>query len=216
MVRRYNALKEPETRRSSAVNLTFLGDALDHWKGSLFELLQKSELLTDFAVDPMAPDWPSWQPEHLNTFARLIRIDKRQIISHDASLWDRKAYFREINRRGDLFLDPDTGIATGRVEDISRYVTPGEICSLLSYPDRLVAVYQHVRARVTAERVDEVCHAVNGNADGLHWVSYESASVAMVFFSHSESRSASVANCFRQFLGKDASRRIRTSAHRVL
>jgi hypothetical protein len=33
------------------MNLTFLGDALDHWKGSIFESLQKGGILPDFAVD---------------------------------------------------------------------------------------------------------------------------------------------------------------------
>ena len=96
------------------MNLRFLGDALDHWKGSLFELLQKTNQLHNFVVDPTAADWGSWQPEHVDAFARLLRIDRRQIILHNASLKDRTMYFNEIRSEGDLFLDPDTGIKTGR------------------------------------------------------------------------------------------------------
>lgn len=91
------------------MNLAFLGDALDHWKGSLFESLQRSIVLRDFAVDPMASDWSKWQPEDISLFTRLLRIDKSQLIPHNIGLTNRKRYFDEIEHPGDLFLDPDTG-----------------------------------------------------------------------------------------------------------
>jgi len=191
------------------VNLAFLGDALDHWKGSLIESLQNSNLLSGFAVDPMAVDWSAWQPDDVLAFARLLRINKSQIISHSVHITNRNAYFGEIRHNGDLFLDPDTGIATGRVQNICRYIKPTEIDKLLYNSDRLVAVYQHVRARVTSQRIDEVCHVLNGEIVGLQWCSYESSTVAMMFLSLSPVRVAKVAMHFRNLLGQDASRRIR-------
>ncbi len=75
------------------MNLAFLGDALDHWKGSLFESLQKAGCLRHFAVDPMASDWAAWQSEDISLFARLLRVDESQIIRHKVSLSNRKQYF---------------------------------------------------------------------------------------------------------------------------
>src|SRR6266542_4206536 len=96
------------------MNLTFLGDALDHWKGSLFESLSRAGILRNFAVDPMASDLPAWRPEDFLLFAQLLRVDRSQIVEHQADLGDRSRYFAEITHSGDLFLDPDTGVATGR------------------------------------------------------------------------------------------------------
>src|ERR1039457_4957126 len=67
--------------RRNWVKLAFPGDAHDHWKGSLFESLQQSSVLRDFAVDPMASDWSDWKPEDVLLFTRLLRIDKSQLIS---------------------------------------------------------------------------------------------------------------------------------------
>jgi hypothetical protein len=39
------------------MNLKYLGDTLDHWKGCLFEYLQAQCVLRDFAVDPMATEF---------------------------------------------------------------------------------------------------------------------------------------------------------------
>jgi hypothetical protein len=38
------------------LNLIYLGDALDHWKGSLFESLQQEKAVQGLAVDPMTSD----------------------------------------------------------------------------------------------------------------------------------------------------------------
>ena len=87
-------------------------------------------------------------------------------------------YFAEIQHPGDLFLDPDTGIATGTPS--ARHVAPSEIETLLTGTNRLVAVYQHVRAQRVPDRVDAVCAAVAATAPKVHWCSYESGTVAMV------------------------------------
>jgi len=191
------------------VNLAFLGDALDHWKGSLIESLRNSNLLSGFAVDPMAVDWSAWQSDDVMAFARLLRINKSQIISHSVYIANRNTYFDEIRHNGDLFLDLDTGIATGRVQNIYRYIRPTEINKLLYNSNRLVAVYQHVRARVTSQRIDEVCRVLNGEIVGLQWCSCESSTVAMMFLSLSSVRVAKVATHIRHLLGQNASRRIR-------
>lgn len=192
----------------------YLGDALDHWKGSLFESLTQSGILRNFAVDPMAKDWADWQPDDVLAFTHLLRIDKSQLISHKAefSLLNRQKYFAEMSHTDDLFLDPDTGIATGKVGDKSKYVTPQEIKFLLGKSDRLIAVYQHTSRKTISKRVDEVCGAVHGAINEIQWASYESPTVAMIFLSHSYARIADVTKHFRCLLGQHAAqKRIRTS-----
>src|SRR5688500_3252510 len=65
------------TRRfcgGTKMNLRYLGDALDHWKGSLFEYLQTACLVRELAVDAMAGDAEQWQPADWKLFARLLRV----------------------------------------------------------------------------------------------------------------------------------------------
>ena len=113
------------------MNLMYLGDALDHWKGSLFEFLQAEQLLRDFAVDPMATDGHFWEDTDFALFARLLRINANQILRHEFPLVQRAPYFNEIDHAGDLFLDPDTGIQTGGNGHPAKYVKPHELAGLL-------------------------------------------------------------------------------------
>lgn len=196
------------------MNLAFLGDALDHWKGSLFESLQQSAVLRDFAVDAMASDWTAWQPEDLALFARLLRVQPAQVIRHTVGLSSRSQYFSEIVHGGDLFLDPDTGVATGTVKSIHQYIKPSEIAGLLLPLDRMLAIYQHIRAQSVSARVDAVCRTLNCAIGSCHWTSYESGTVAMIFLSRSQPRTAAVAEHFGAVLGRHALGRVRTSNHR--
>jgi hypothetical protein len=198
-----------------SLNLQFLGDALDHWKGSLFESLRMAEALRDFAVDPMASDLDSWRQEDFKLFARLLRITPAQIIRHRVTLEERVKYFGEISHRGDLFLDPDTGVATGPVKKALRYVNPSEIGQLLNgSPNRLLIVYQHVRGQPVASRVDEVLDTLRHEIGGFSWCSYESGTVAMLFLARLPMRTAAIAEHFEALLGRHAAGRIRRSEFR--
>jgi hypothetical protein len=191
------------------MNLAYLGDALDYWKGALFEFLAARHLLHEFAVDPMASDLASWRATDYALFAELLRVRPEQIIRHRARLTTPQQYFDEIHHRGDLFVDPDTGIATCRVLDREKYVRPEDVQSLLSVGrNRLVVVYQHVRARKVATRVDEVVACVAGSVS-LAWCSYESGTVAMLFLSLAERRTQNIATALREKLGRHAARRVR-------
>lgn len=188
------------------MDLEHLGDALDYWKGSLFGSLHRSNVLRGFAVDPMASDWPNWKPEDVLLYTCLLRIDKAQLIPHTVCLASREQYFGEIKHTGDLFLDPDVGIATGKRKD-PQHVIPAEIGPLLSTSGRLLAVYQHVRGN-TSQRVDQVCHVLD---EQIAWCSYESPTAAMIFLSRSHQRVAMVTAHFRRLLHGYARRRIRTN-----
>lgn len=191
------------------MNLDFLGDALDHWKGSLFESLQEAHALRDFGVDPMASD--SWRQEDFRLYARLLRIGRSQIIRHHATLEDRAEYFSQISHQGDLFLDPDTGVATGRVKHPQRYVKPSEIGQLLDCStDRLLVVYQHVRGRQVAGRVKDVMQTLERVIGNFHACSYESGTVAMLFLSRAPERTERVEKHFVALLGRHAADRIQS------
>src|SRR3990172_6412099 len=182
------------------MNLAFLGDALDHWKGSIFESLQRGGIVRDFAVDAMASDLADWKPEDFALFAKLLRVDQGQLISHKQSLADREAYFDEIKHSGDLFLDPDTGIATGRPS--KEHLAPTEVAKLLGSGDRILAVYQHVRAMRVCDRVDAVCEVIQRASPSTHWCSYESGTVAMIFLATSPERLDAVRGHFSSLLGR--------------
>lgn len=192
------------------MNLAYLGDALDHWKGSLFEFLVGERLLRDFAVDPMATDGDQWTPDDFALFARLLRIGEPQILRHKSSLAARSRYFAEIEHRGDLFLDPDTGIDTGGGSPVEKYLKPRELAALLESPKtRVVAVYQHVRAQKTRVRVDACLRVLIDVVGGAGWCSYESGTVAMLFLSHDAARTITIAEAFGRLLGRHAEGRVR-------
>ncbi|MGD1021021.1 MAG: hypothetical protein ABSA12_17075 [Verrucomicrobiia bacterium] len=187
------------------MNRKYLGDALDHWKGSLFECLQASSVLRDFAVDPMATDLPDWQPQDFSLLAKLLRVNPNQIIQHEHGLRERSKYFGELSHAGDLFLDPDTGIATGSVTNLAQYVRPKEIGDLIAKSaGRLVAVYQHVRAQRVNVRVNAVLAALSAQASLSGWCSYESGTVAMLFLARDLQRVDAVRRTFSELLGSHA------------
>lgn len=196
------------------MNLSFLGDALDHWKGALFGSLQDAGVFHEFAADPMASDLELWKPEDFELLALLLRIRPAQVIAHRASLQDRACYFGEISHQGDLFLDPDTGVATSHVSGVRarRYVKPSEVKQLLDTPNgRLVIVYQSVRAQKVSGRVDAVLRALRHEVGKFSWCSYESGTVAMLFLARTPERPGRVRRHFVSFLGRHAGGRIRGS-----
>jgi len=156
------------------MNLKFLGDALDHWKGSVFEGLQSSNVLEDFRVDAMASDIDNWRPEDRSLYAKLLRVRESQIVEHKATLdSNRKEYFYEIPRYGDLFLDPDTGIKTSSGKN-KQYIKLDEVFYLMNHErHRILAVYQHgSRDRTMRSRVKDVFNVLRLVHPKCYFTSY--------------------------------------------
>lgn len=191
------------------MNLHFLGDALDHWKGSLLRPLRSEGLLTGLAADPMASDAPDWTNADWQLFAKLLRLNPHQILRHAAPLRTKRLdYFLEINHPFDLFLDPDTGIASGHVAKPWQYLRPAELRLLLeAQPSRVLAVYQHIRAAHTRERLERIVSAISGDVGPFSCCSYESSTVAMVFFTRSRSRIQAIHKYHAGLLGRHAPNR---------
>jgi len=194
------------------MNLRFLGDALDHWKGSGFEGLQNSNVLEDFRVDAMASDIDKWRSEDWSLYAKLLRVRKSKIVEHTATLErNRKEYFDEIPRSGDLFLDPDTGIKTGSDNrDIRQYLKPEELFFLMNHEQRrVVTVYQHgSRNRAIRYRVEDVLKVLRSDQPNCYCASYESSNVALLFLSFQSDRIEAVRGYFLELLGSHADNRI--------
>jgi hypothetical protein len=193
------------------MNLNYLGDALDHWKGSLFKYLQREGVLCHFAVDPMASDQAQWVETDFAIYRHLLWVNENQLIRHQSTLADRQRYFLEIRHTGDLFLDPDTGISTGWVKKKieNKYIKPQEAASLLhTQDDRLLVVYQHVRATRVSVRVDQCLAAIARETNGF-WCSYESGTVAMLFLSRRTDRTSDAQKALQRLLGRHTNRRVR-------
>jgi hypothetical protein len=194
------------------MNRKHLGDALDHRKGSLLKQLQCIHTVHNFAVEPKFPD-PPWTDEERALLARLLRVKPAQILRHTADLLDRAKYLDEIKHRGDLFLDPDVGVATHRVTERERYVMPSELKRLLDEaPERLLLVYQHgARCDIDA-RVAAVCDAVRREVGRCGWCAYQSATVAMLCVARNPARTRAVERHLAEFLRPCAKRWIRGGA----
>jgi hypothetical protein len=131
------------------MRVKYLGDALDHWKGSFLSTLLTKELIANVAVDPMITDDKPWLKEDIDTYRKLLRLEPRNQICHDQTTFPgertREEYFHEIPQTGDVFLDPDTGIATRHISGTrnKQYIKICEIRELLGRSDRILIIYQH-------------------------------------------------------------------------
>ncbi len=192
------------------MNLRYLGDALDHWKGSVFEMLQEEGLVKGLQVDAMCSDKEPWKTDDVELYARLLRIKRAQLMQHRHDLCkDRSKYFSEVSITGDIFLDPDTGIKTGDVRHLEHYLTPNEFFDVMKQDkERLVIVYQHVRAQRTRQRVENVLAILNQRHVAFTCASYESGTVALLFFGAESRRVKRVHDYFANFLGTHAASRI--------
>ncbi len=195
------------------MNTKFLGDAFDHWKGSLIDFLQRQELVHELVVEPMITDGIRWSEKDLETYRRLLRLGMQQPIYHEGLPFngDRTHYFHDIPD-GDLFLDPDTGIATGK--STRKHISILEIKKLLdSDPahQRVLIVYQHSARGNFHSRLDAIGGKISENIFGIHLATYECGHVALFFVSHSRARIRQIGEKLREYLSGTASKRISTT-----
>lgn len=192
------------------MNLEYLGDALDHWKGSIFARLQKEGVLKDFAADPMSTDKDPWHKADFHLYADLLQLREGQILDHKAKLRDhRKEYFAEIKHAGDLFVDPDIGIAPAHPGRHDKYITVEEVCQLLGLKSpRLLCIYQHIRGEKARDRVNKSISALRELNANVCYCSYVSPTAAILFLSLERNRREQVSRCFKKCLGRHSDMRV--------
>jgi hypothetical protein len=190
------------------MNLQFLGDAFDYWKGSVFLRLQKEGVLNNFAVDPMLTDPGDWHTDDFRLYGNLLQIRSKQILHHKTELQgDRDKYWAEIMHTGDLFVDPDTGITSRDAGHAEKYIRIKEVRHLLDEKSsRILCIYQHIRAKKTRDRVRELTAAFTEFK--IYCCSYETPSVAMLFVSRKQSQIRHVNTYFNSYLGHHSDIRV--------
>lgn len=187
------------------MNRTHLGDALDFWKGRIIGCLLAADLLHEPRAVLMPTDWP-WRQAGVLAYARFLRLPSGEHVvglerfTHQG----REAYFEQIAQlHGDIFLDPDTGIA--RANPSEKHVTVDELDQLAcSDESRIMLVYQH-RLRETDYIQDYLGRLA---ARGFACFAYDGGVVSMFFISRSEQRAQAVAE---HLMG-----RLRPATHRVV
>ncbi|MFI5332020.1 MAG: hypothetical protein ACHQ2F_13455 [Desulfobaccales bacterium] len=205
------------------LNSEYLGDALDHWKGSLISILVSKQLLRSIVVEPMITDPQPWQPEDIQTYRRLLGLEE---IFHAESTFPggrRKDYFNEVPKDDDIFLDPDTGIAMDRA--IKKHIAVPELIKLLgeSDSDRVFMVYQHSGQRESKQEgqtnskfkrwllamKDKLTDKdkLPANVD-VHCTVYECKQVAMFFISRNRNRIDEIKDVLQECLKGKAQRRV--------
>ncbi len=192
------------------MNLRYLGDALDYWKGSLFLRLQEAGILKDFSVDPMLTDPEHWYAPDFRLYADLLQIRLDQILQHKRKLQEGgEKYFAEVTHTGDLFIDPDTGIALGYARNAEKYIRVQEVHQLLREKlPRILCVYQHIGREKTRDRVRKLITALAELNSRSYCCSYETPTVAMLFLSQKQSRIEQMNKYFKNCLGRHADRRM--------
>ena len=199
------------------MKLDFLGDAPDHWKGSLRLLLHSSGLKKMYVV-PMFTDRSSWNERHCETYARLLKLFKddgsadTNLIYKGAFSKDiaRKDYFDEASTSAGacdvIFLDPNSGIRkeapSGRRK--YNYVLVSDFRQLLiAKGDRLLMIYDESRNHQDEKdaHVDGICEDIR--EAGFDCCAYESGRNLTMFFVGKNGSKAllGVSSLLKVFLG---------------
>lgn len=150
-----------------------LGDTYDEYKALTLNPIHDEQLWNDLRVDPMATD--HWLDEHWTSYAEVLRVDTKAIIHHDdpypgepkryknsGTTAQQNKYWTDVitAHTGDLFLDPNIGIATWILterDNPQNFIFEAKLFALLdAKPQRLVAVYQHVRQEKTDSRISRL------------------------------------------------------------
>jgi len=183
------------------MNRAHLGDALDHWKGSVIELNGGK----DVRVVPMFTDNNPWSEEQIEAYARLLRLNRGHVLNKATpfTVKTRHDYFSDLGE-DDLFLDPDTGIAR---KPGPRHIGCREISDLLPVTSsRMILIYQHASRskKGLTDKLDLLSHCLKG----CEMFAYNSGSVAMVVISRDSTRLQQALARLKCWLGPTASARI--------
>jgi len=187
------------------MNLDHLGDALDHWKGSLIELIGGKKL----RVVPMFTGDKPWTEQQIEAYARLLHMRPEDVLKRGCcfSGKTRTSYFCDLGDH-DLFLDPDTGVAPDDKNAKKEHIHTSEIADLLSAaPSRMLLIYQHAsRDKDGLRKKLTSLHSTEG-LQGCDIFAYDSGSVSMLVISRDHERAHGALACLKCWLGPIAATR---------
>lgn len=177
----------------------YLGDALDFWKGCFLDVLRSTAPQGhDLQVLPMFTD-KEWSNDERALYARLLHALPHALMTHAQLVKDgRNRYFSALSRpeASDVFIDPDTGIATASPKP--AHVTVDEVTSFLTATN-VVAVYQHRPRRASPPWLGRYRELVVVK-QGTFALGYESAQVGMIFVTRAHDRAVRLTQALRREL----------------
>lgn len=177
------------------MNLEHLGDALDHWKGGVIELLRDS--LRDLHVVPMFTDNDPavWNETRLKLYVRLMRVPRERIVGCDQPYHtrERHKYFAGLNlpATADVFVDPDIGISSASC-GTCRHIRMDDLDRILGDSQRVVLAYQHVHRIL--DSVNQSLGRVVESLKGTSAFAYNVGPAAILFISRAEARLSDLHN----------------------
>lgn len=191
------------------MNRDHLGDAYDYWKRAMLDVLRGGG--RTLKIIPMFTDDPKWSEQEVSTYEFLLGASTHEVVS--PVKFHRKkgsrSYFDHAKkwRKYDLFLDPDTGIASNKSRHSSKknristkHLKNSELKKLLNETN-LVAVYQHAPRTGKgwlAEKLKDL------RRNHIKAVGYEAGQVGMIFATKSAKRSSDVLKRLRNIAGPTA------------
>jgi hypothetical protein len=195
------------------MNSRFLGDACDHWKGSILCILADNDVIrSDFGVVPMLTEAWSDPVEDPRTYRRLLHLSETNPMYPGPDLFvnrkrEREQYFGRIPRGCDLFLDPDTGISLN--QPTPRHIIVPEIRQLLDGTDRILMIYQSSGRQHFAGRLCQIRTNLQEAVPGVFCCAYECTQVAMLLISLDGRRNKAVCTVLSDYLRGTAAGRMR-------
>jgi len=189
------------------MKLAHLGDALDHWKGSIIKIIGDRSL----RVVPMLTDPDQWTQKYLETCARLLHRKPEDVLKKGKndlfSNRTRDGYFCDLGE-DDLFLDADTGIALDEKAQ-KEHISLSEIAALLSESrSRILLIYQHAsRDKDGPRRKLQLLRSTHGLSE-CSIFAYDSGGVSMVVISRNRKRTDRALARLKSLLGPVACKRI--------
>jgi uncharacterized phage-like protein YoqJ len=195
------------------MNKKHLGDAFDHWKGSLIQILSRKRIIQNLRVEPMITDNEQWGKNDSETYRKLLNLPSVERICHKDEIFvnrkqrKRKDYFGEIPKRCNLLIDPDTGIKLSE-NTKKKHVKLCEIKELLDDKRRVIMIYQHSQRKNNQETFDEINKEISKMTPKIHWCAYNGGQVAMIFISRKQNRIERIKKTLKSYLCGTAAKRI--------
>jgi hypothetical protein len=196
------------------MKLTHLGDALDHWKGSLIRLLKRGKVLRNLRILPMITDTNAkriWSDPCFELYARLLSVNESEILKPKIELLDheRRSEYFSIGSNYDLFIDPDIGIENTKPRkeekfQREKYILLSEVAGLLRQDSsRLILIFQYSSNGKDwlKKKTNDLKNYLSKCDESRSVFAYFAGQTSMMFMSQDSQRVKNACNCLEEFLG---------------